>query len=122
MIKKFTIIAGLVSTVLLTSCAGHYGLTTNINNHTTEVVLADNNFKVISSVSGDASVTYILGIGGLSKKALIAEARKEMLEKANLEGSAKAIINETVEIKGTSFPFVGKKTVTVSAQVIEFLD
>ena len=122
MIKKFTIIAGLVSTVLLTSCAGHYGLTTNINNHTTEVVLADNNFKVISSVSGDASVTYILGIGGLSKKALIAEAKKEMLEKANLEGSAKAIINETVEIKGTSFPFVGKKTVTVSAQVIEFLD
>jgi hypothetical protein len=56
----------------------------------------------------------------LSKKALIAEARNEMLREANLEGGARAVINETVEIRGTSFPFFGRKLVTVSAQVIEF--
>jgi len=122
MIKKFTIIAALICSVSLTSCAGHYGLTSNLNNHSTEVVLSKNNYKVLKSVTGDASVTYIFGIGGLSKKALIAEARSEMLQDANLEGSARAIINETVEIKGTSFPFFGKKTVTISAQVIEFMD
>ncbi len=96
--------------MLLTSCAGHYGLTSNVNNHSTEVVLSKKNFKVIKSVSGEASVMYVLGIGGLSKKALIAEARAEMLKSAELEGSAKAIINETVEIKGSSFPFVGKNS------------
>ena len=112
----------LVGTMSLTSCAGHYGLTSNVNNHATEVVLSKKNFKVIKTVQGDASVTYILGIGGLSKKALIAEAKTEMLKEANLEGSAKAIINETVEVKGSSFPFFGKKLVTVSAQVIEFTE
>ena len=121
MLKKITIIAFL-GAMLLTSCAGHYGLTSNVNNHSTEVVLSKKNFKVIKSVSGEASVMYVLGIGGLSKKALIAEARAEMLKSAELEGSAKAIINETVEIKGSSFPFVGKKLVTVSAQVIEFTE
>ena len=122
MIRKFSIIITLVGVISFTSCAGHYGLTSNINNHSTEVVLSKKNFKVINSVSGDASVTYIFGIGGLSKKALITEAKAEMLKNANLEGGAKAIINETVEIKGSSFPFFGRKLVTVSAQVIEFTE
>lgn len=121
MIKKFTIIA-LLGAMSLTSCAGHLGLTSNVNNHSTEVVLSKKNFKVLKSVRGEASVTYILGIGGLSKKALIADAKAQMLKEANLEGGAKAIINETVEIKGSNFPFMGKKLVTVSAQVIEFTE
>lgn len=121
MLQKITIIA-ILGAMFLTSCAAHNGLTSNSNNHSTEVVLSKKNFKVLKSVSGDASVTYVLGIGGLSKKALIAEARVKMLKQAELEGSAKAIINETVEIKGSYFPFVGKKLVTVSAQVIEFTE
>ena len=121
MVKRITVIA-LFSAMFLASCAGHRGLTSNVNNHSTEVVLSKKNFKVIKSVSGTASVTYVLGIGGLSKSALIAEARAEMLKQAELQGSARAIINETVEVKGSSFPFVGKKLVTVSAQVIEFTE
>jgi hypothetical protein len=71
MIQKTTIIA-ILGAMFLTSCAGHNGLTSNSNNHSTEVVLSKKNFKVLKSVSGDASVTYVLGFGGLSKKALIA--------------------------------------------------
>ena len=47
-----------------------------------------------------------LEIGGLSKKAMIAEARANMLSKANIVGGSKAIINETVEIKHSFFPIV----------------
>ena len=44
MLKKITIIVFL-GAMLLTSCAGHYGLTSNVNNHSTEVVLSKKNFK-----------------------------------------------------------------------------
>lgn len=121
MIQKTTVVA-LLGAMFLASCAGHHGLTSNVNSHSTEVVLSKKNFKVVKSVSGEANVTYILGIGGLSKKALIAEARAQMLKQADLEGRAKAIINETVDVKVSGFPFVGKKLVTVSAQVIEFTE
>lgn len=84
---------------LVSSCAVHDGLTTNANNHTTEVVLSKKNFKVIESIQGEAEVQYILGIGGTKKKALIAEARTIMLEKANIVGSSKAVINETIEMQ-----------------------
>ena len=41
---------------LLSSCVTfHSGLTSNLNNHTTEVVLSQNNYTVISSVKGEAS-------------------------------------------------------------------
>ena len=122
MLKKVTIVALMSSMLLTTSCAVHSGLTSNLNNHSTEVVLSKKNFKVIKTVTGESSVTYVLGIGGLSKRALIAQARAKMLEEAGLEGGAKAIINETVEIKGSNFPFVGKKLVVVTAQVIEFTE
>lgn len=122
MLKKVTIVALMSSMLLTTSCAVHSGLTSNLNNHSTEVVLSKKNFKVIKTVTGESSVTYVLGIGGLSKRALIAQARAKMLEEAGLEGGAKAIINETVEVKGSNFPFVGKKLVVVTAQVIEFTE
>jgi len=117
--KKLTfLLIGL--TFLISSCAVHDGLTTNSNNHTTEVVLSEKNFKIIESVQGEAEVQYIFGIGGTKKKALIAEARANMLNKANLVGSSKAVINETIEMQYSIFPFWGKHKVIVSAYVIEF--
>lgn len=107
---------------LLSSCAIHNGLTTNLNNHTTEVVLSKKNFKVVESVKGEAKAMYILGIGGLSKKAMIAEARANMLSNANIVGASKAIINETVEVKHSLFPFVRVYTVTVSGHIVEFTE
>ncbi|MCI4650811.1 DUF6567 family protein [Phaeodactylibacter sp.] len=118
--KAFILMIGLA--FLSSSCAIHAGLTTNANLHTTEVELSGNNFKVVASVQGESQAMYIFGIGGISKKALVAEARSEMLSNANLIGSSKAVINETVEVKHSFFPFVRIFEVIVSAHVIEFTD
>jgi len=85
-------------------------------------VLSKKNFKVIESVQGESEAIYIFGIGGLSKKAMIAEAKANMLTNANIVGSSKAIINETVEIIHSLFPFFRKYKVTVSAHIVEFTE
>ena len=118
--KTFFLLVGI--TFLFSSCAIHSELTTNSNNHTTEVVLSKKNFKVIESVQGKSQAMYVFGIGGLSKKAMVAEARVKMLSKANIIGSSKAVINETVEIKNSFFPVVRKYEVTVSAHIVEFTE
>jgi len=107
---------------LLSSCGIHSGLTKNVNNQTTEVVLSKNNFKVVEVVQGESKATYVFGIGGLKKQALISEARADMLSNSNLLGSSKAIINETVEIKNSFFLVARKYKVIVSAYVIEFTE
>jgi hypothetical protein len=85
-------------------------------------VLSKSNFKVVAQVKGTASGTSVFGIGG-AFNALIAEARKEMLENAALVGSSRAIINESVEVNNISYVgFINKKRVTVSAYIIEFTD
>lgn len=119
--KKLTIL--LIGTIFVfSSCAVHNGLTTNQNNHTTEVVLSKKNFKVTESVQGESQAMYVFGIGGLSKKAMVSEARANMLSKANIVGSSKAIINETVEIKYSFFPIVRLYKVTVSGHIVEFTE
>lgn len=109
----------LLSVVLLSSCSATFkGYTTNA----TVVNLEQNNFKVIQKVNGSATASYILGFGGNKKDGLISEARSEMMKKANMIGSAKAIANEIVDIK-TQLIFGGvivKYTVTTSADIIEF--
>ncbi len=110
-------------TLLFSSCAVHNGLTYNGNSHTTEVVLSKKNFKVVAQVKGEATATYIFGIGGLSKNGLIEEAKADMLSKANILGDSKAIVNETVEVKRTFIlPFCIKQKVIVSGHVIEFTE
>ena len=112
----------ILTIVLFSSCALHNGLTSNLNNHNTEVVLTKKNFKVIQRVYGEAEVDYVLGIGGLKRQALIAEARQRMLTNAGLEGTSRAVINETVEVRKSFFPFAKSVKVVVSAYVIEFTE
>jgi hypothetical protein len=106
----------------VTSCAVHSGLTSNYNSHNTTVELSKANFKVISYVIGSSSAQYFITFGGLNKDALIESARKNMLEKANLIGKSRAVINETVEIKRKTILLFTEIKVTVSAHVIEFND
>jgi len=118
--KIFILLIGI--TFLFSSCAVHDGLTTNSNNHTTEVVLSKKNFKVIESVQGESEALYVFGIGATSKKAMIAEARANMFSKANIVGGSKAIINETYEIKYSLFLVVGRYKVTVTGHIVEFTE
>lgn len=112
----------VVVSIILTSCGIHNGLTANSNVHTTEVVLSKKNFKVIARVKGHSQATYVFGIGGLTSKALIDEARANMFSNIDLVGDSKAVINETVEVKSSFILFVLIKNVTVSAHVIEFTE
>ena len=114
----------LVATLFgVSSCQLHSPVAANLYQNNTNVVLQDNNYKIIQKVRGEAQANYFFYFGGFRKKGLIEEARAEMLESANLVGSSKAVINETVETSLTTiagvFSFV---KVTVSGYVIEFTE
>jgi len=121
--KKNIIILALIVLIFSGCQATHNGFTTNSNLHTTDIVLSKKNFKVIARVKGEAKATYIFFIGGLSKNALIEEAKTDMFSKADIVGGAKAVINETVEIKNSFyFGLVMIKKVVVSANIVEFTE
>lgn len=118
--RKIVLFSALA--LLLVSCGVTRELLHNVNNHTTQVVLAKNNFKVVEHVKGEASNQYFLLIIGGGKRALVEKARAKMLQNANLVGSSRAVINETVEIHSFFFWIGMQYTVTVSADVIEFTE
>jgi len=105
----------------LSSCGISTAFVTNHNQNATEVHLSTNNFKVIDQVSGSSDVTYVLTIEGMNKRQLYENAYSAMMKKANLLNSSKAIINVTTEEHVSGFaPFFVRRTITVSAQVVEF--
>lgn len=105
----------------LTSCGIGHALVVNHNQNATEVHLGQNNFKVTDHISGSSETSYVLAIGGMDKKQLYENAYSAMIKKANLLNSSKAIINVMTEEHVSGFaPFYVKRTITVSAQVIEF--
>ena len=89
---------------------------------TPNVVLRENNFKVVDQVTASASVTRVFGIGGISLQSVRVNAVAKMMEKANLTGSQTVVnITERRAIHGVP-PFYTVETVTVSGTVIEFTD
>ncbi|MDR3142991.1 MAG: hypothetical protein LBU37_14875, partial [Tannerellaceae bacterium] len=86
------------------------------------VILSERNFRVVSNVQGTAETFYIFGIGGMSKSALIADAKAQILEQADMTGKSRALVNEIVEEHALSIlpPVYYKKKITVTAQLIEF--
>jgi hypothetical protein len=120
---KKTVIYSLLFSLatFLNSCGIGHAYVTNHNQNATEVHLSANNFKVIDQVSGSSAASYLLTIGGMDKKQLYENAYSAMLKKANLLNGSKAIINVMTEEHFSGFaPFYVKRTVTVSAQVVEF--
>ena len=120
--KKPLIFSVLFALILgMTSCSLHDGMTHNVNQSTTNVVLSKDNYKIVQKVRGEAQADYFFYLGGFRKEGLIEEARANMLESANLVGSSKAVINETVETSLTTFCGIYSNVkVTVSGYVIEF--
>lgn len=111
----------LLFTAFLSSCGVGVALVTNHNQNATEVHLGGNNFKVVDQVSGSSEASYIMAIGGVKKRQLYENAYAAMIKKANLLNSSKAIINVITEEHVSGFaPFYVRRTITVSAQVIEF--
>ena len=122
-IKKLLITFSIL--LLVNNCGlmpeGYLGHSTN-----TQVILSEANYKIINSVRGDATATFILGVGP-SNNRLYSRAKKDMLENANLAGGgnkSRALINITTDeqIRFVWFyiPFWFSKTVYITADVIEF--
>lgn len=117
----FKIIALLAFVLLLNSCGINYAMVDHQNQNATEVQLTSNNFKVLGKVSGTAEVEYVLFFGGRQKTQLYTEAYSKMLEAAQLEGTSKAVVNVFLEEhSGGVPPFYTKRTLTLSAYVVEF--
>lgn len=111
----------LLLAAFLNSCGIGTALVTNHNQNATEVHLSGNNFKVIDQVSGSSEASYVLAIGGVKKRQLYENAYSSMMKKANLLNGSKAIINVMTEEHVSGFaPFFVRRTITVSAQVVEF--
>ncbi len=100
---------------LLSSCAMHQGYMVN------SAALSSSNFTYVKKyVQGTAKVTYIFGLGGLSKIALVDNAKMDLLY-ANPLKDNQALVNLTVNWKTTFvLPFAFTNRCTVTADIVEF--
>jgi len=116
-----TLIIATIMTVSLSSCGMNYAVTGNYNLNATQVQLANNNFRVVDSLTGSSSVSYVLFIGGLGADELYHNEYAEMMKKADLKSGSRAIANVVTEEQVAGFvPFYFTRTITVSANIIEF--
>ncbi len=106
----------------LSSCGRNSGLTNQFSTYgsNTNVILSENNYKVVGTVKGSASDFRAFGFGGF-KKDLVARAKQNMLDSAKLEGTSRAVINMSLERHKSRFPILATHTITVHGTVIEFL-
>jgi len=116
-----SILANIVFAFTLSSCGSNLGFLSDKTRNTTNVELSQNNFKVINRVNGTSSATYYLGFGGMKHQDLLEMAMTDLLSKANLDGGARALANQIVDVHVGGFPLLYTKiTVKISAHVIEF--
>ncbi len=116
--KFFLLCAVAVAALSLTSC----GVTSTASQNITEtkVVLGSKNFKVVGQAYGEAKATYVLGIGGLRRSALINNAIDEMSKNAKLTGSQTLINTTTHTATKLITPLYIQRTCTATATIIEF--
>lgn len=118
--KKLFIFSFLIA--VFSSCVSHFGLVSNQNQNQTSVQLSEKNFVVVGNVSAKSHANYFLGIGGVNREGLTAQARRKMTAKAGLEGKSRALINENTDYQtNVIFPFSQVKIIT-SATVVEFVE
>ena len=83
--------------------------------------LSSNNFSYVKrDVQGTAKATYVFGIGGLKRTALVNDAKKNLLDNYQLQNN-QALVDITVNWKQTMImPFVMFNRCTVTASIVEF--
>lgn len=106
----------------LTSCGVNEALVLNHNSNATQVHLAGKNYKVIEQVTGTADVSYVLAFGGVIRKQLYQNAYSQLVKNADLSGSRALVNIVTEQHLGGVPPFYFKRTITVSAHVVEFTE
>ncbi|HOP43797.1 MAG: DUF6567 family protein [Flavobacteriales bacterium] len=84
--------------------------------------LSENNFHYVHhGIRGESQATYYVGVGGMKRDALVAEARQAMLAEHPLQ-DGQALVNVTVDYRQTSIIFQLYRRVTciVTADVVQF--
>ena len=99
--------------MLFSSCAVHNGI--GMSNAS----LSENNFTIVKFAKGDVATTKIFGLGGLSKDAMVAEAKQELLANYPLQ-EGQALANMTVDWKMSFYFFVVVTKCTVTADIVQF--
>jgi hypothetical protein len=122
--KRITslLIASIITTLMLgfQSCV-------SINNGTilqNSQSSTKENFTIVKTISGEATATYILGIGGNNRNGLTKEAKEKMYSNHKLS-SNQNITNITLDVRKQYFIFpilYNNETVIVSADVIEYYE
>ncbi|MFP4531641.1 MAG: DUF6567 family protein [Desulfobacterales bacterium] len=108
---------GLIGCFLFTGCSTTHG---NIGHSiVTSVQLSQANYTVLKTVSGSAKADYAFGIGP-SEQDLRAQAKREMISKADLVGKPRALANVTTDVKRSCFLIWRQIKVDVTGEVIEF--
>lgn len=121
--KTSKVLMGVALLVGLNACGVNKTWVLNHNQNSTQVHLVENNFKVVGQVKGTADVGYVLVFGGLKRKNLYATAFSDMLKNADLTDGARTLTNVlTEEHLGGVPPFYYKRTITVTATIVEFID
>lgn len=110
-----------VAAVCATGCGASFYATTNQNQNQTSVILAENNFRIVKTVSAEVNCSYVFGIGGLSRKAMMSNAISELTDKAQLTGS-QALINITTKIHNKFILVWARRSMIAQGTVIEFID
>lgn len=111
----------IIAISFLSSCGVGGAFIYNHNQNNTQVQLSQSNFRVVEKVKGTSEVSYIMGIGGLKKKQIYQNAYAAMMDDADLTTGSRALANVVSEEHvGGVPPFFIKRTITVSAHVIEF--
>ena len=114
--RKLNFLKFIAITLLLVlqSCAFHGGYMSN------SASLSTNNFQYVKyDVQGTAMATYVFGLGGNAKTALVNEAKKDLLENNPLKPN-QTLVNLTVNFKQSYVFFVATNRCTVTADIVEF--
>ncbi len=117
----FIALIAIATLVSLSSCGMNYAVTGNYNVNNTQVQLSNANYTTVDKISGSANTSYVLFVGGLGEHQLYENAYAKMMTNANLTKGSRAVINVLTEeqLEGF-FPFYWNRTITVSANVVEF--
>lgn len=107
------LLAILIPVVILSSCAMHHGTISSSS--------INRSVKYEDIAYGVSYSNKYFGFGGVSQDALILDAKRELVKSRPLQANEE-YANFTIDFKWTFFPFFVKTKVTVSADVIKFLN
>ena len=110
-----------VASLLLTGCGMPMFNALNATGTQTHVNLSDSNFRIVKSIEGSSSATYVLGIGGLSQQSQQQNAVGNMLKNANLKPN-QTITNVYIKTHVSTFlGLIVRVTYSATGQVVEFV-